>query len=153
SKSQVLISSGYGRGTALIEVTKEGDEWQSEQLWLSNRLKSKMSNFVVHDGYAYGLDSGILACVSIEDGKRQWKGGRYGHGQILLVGQQLLIQAESGEVVMVEAAPDKHKELGRFQALDGKTWNHLALAGNILLVRNDHRAAAFELPLSTSSVQ
>jgi outer membrane protein assembly factor BamB len=59
----------------------------------------------------------------------------------------LLIQMESGEVALVEANPTAHRELGRFSALTGRTWNHPALAGNLLLVRNDREAACYALPV------
>lgn len=158
--SRVLISSGYGNGTALFEVKKSQREatnaeaepqWHIEQRWLSRRLKSKMSNFVVHGQHVYGLDSGILTCISLEDGERLWKKGRYGHGQMLLVDGNLLIQTESGQVVLVAASPNSHQLLGTLEALDGKTWNNLALAGDLLLVRNDHEAAAFRLPTHPNS--
>ena len=75
------------------------------------------------------------------------RGGRYGHGQTLLVDDLLLVQAEDGDVVMVAAEPGAHRELGRIPALTGKTWNPPALAGSYLLVRNDREAACYELPL------
>ena len=144
--TRVLISSGYDNGTALLEIKREGEQFKVAEVWLSKNLKSKMSNFVVHDQHIYGLDNGILTCLDLNDGQRRWKRGRYGHGQMLLVGDKLLIQAESGEVVLVAAKPDGHQELGKFNALFSKTWNNLALAGNVLVVRNDREAAAFELP-------
>ena len=98
----------------------------------------------------YGLDDGILTCVNLEQGNREWKEGRYGHGQILLVGDLLLIQAESGEVVLVEISPEKPRERTRFPALQGKTWNNPALLGDLLLVRNDQEAACYRLPLNAS---
>lgn len=144
--TRVLISSGYDNGTALLEINREGEQFKVSEIWLSKNLKSKMSNFVVHDHHIYGLDNGILTCLDLNDGQRRWKRGRYGHGQVLLVADKLLIQAESGEVVLVAAKPDAHQELGKFNALFSKTWNNLALAGNVLVVRNDREAAAFELP-------
>ena len=58
----------------------------------------------------------------------------------------LLIQAESGEILLVAATPDAHTELAKSEALSSKTWNNLALAGDVLVVRNDREAAAFTLP-------
>ena len=145
--AEIVISSGYDRGTALIKVIREENVWCTEVLWSSKQLKSKLSNVVVHDGFIYGLDNGILTCLDLADGNRTWKQGRYGHGKILLVGDKLLIQAESGDIVLVLADPKAHRELTRFQALDNKTWNYPALAGNVLVVRNDREAAAYELPV------
>ena len=145
--SHVLVSSGYGMGIALIRIsTDDNGAWQAQEVWGSRQLKSKMSNFVVHDGYVYGFDNGIFTCVDLRDGRRVWKKGRYGHGQVLLVSDRLLVQTESGEVVLLSATPDGHKQLGTLAALSDKTWNHAALAGKMLIVRNDREAACFRLP-------
>jgi outer membrane protein assembly factor BamB len=119
-------------------------------LWKNRNLKPKFTNLVRRGQHVYGLDDGVLACVNLEHGNREWKRGSYGHGQILLVDDLLLIQAESGDVVLTEISPEKPRELARFRALPGKTWNHPALVGNLLLVRNDREAACYRLPLTTN---
>lgn len=148
SSGYVLVSSGYDVGTALLKIERNQGNWTVSEAWKSRQLKSKMSNFVVHEGHIYGLDNGILACLELKDGQRKWKGGRYGHGQMLLVDKHLLIQSETGEIVLVDTNPNEHRELAKLAALNSKTWNHAALAGNLLIVRNDREAAAFELPTS-----
>ena len=95
---------------------------------------------------AYGLSDGILQCVDIDTGKIHWKRGRYGHGQILLVGDLILILSEKGNLHLVEAASEKHHELAKFPAIEGKTWNNICLYGPYLLVRNSQQAACYELP-------
>ena len=151
SPNRVLLSSGYGVGSILVEVHHKEGAWHVQETWQSRQLRSKFSNLLIHNGYVYALDEGILSCVDLADGKRIWKQGRYGYGQLLLVGDLLLIQAESGEVVLVEASPKAHRELGRLAALSSKTWNPPALAGRRLLVRNDREAACFELPTEEST--
>ncbi len=131
-KDQVLISSGYTVGSQLVRVTQdENGGWDVQPLWSTRQLRAKFSNMLVHDGFVYGLDEGILVCLDLRDGRRRWKQGRYGHGQLLLVDDLLLIQAESGEVFLVEPTPQGPRELGRLAALTDKTWNHPALAAPI----------------------
>ena len=101
---------------------------------------------MIHAGYIYGLSDGILQCVDLESGKRVWKGGRYEQGQILGVGRFLVVQAEAGDVFLVLATPEGHRELGSIPALRGKTWNNPALFGKHLLVRNAEHAACYRLP-------
>lgn len=148
TESDWIISSGYGTGSARVSVTRDGaGKWSAKQVWRTNRLKSKFANPVLHRGYVYGLDDGIMACLDAETGDFKWKDGKYGHGQVLLVGEWLLVMAESGEVVLLDPQPDGLRELTRFPALAGKTWNPPALAGEYLLVRNDKEAACYRLPV------
>ncbi len=111
-------------------------------------MKAKFTNLVAHEGYVYGLDDGVMVCLDPETGERMWKRGRYGHGNILLVGDHLLVQTERGDMVLLEASSEEHRELGKFTALKGKAWNPIAFAAPYLLVRNDEEAALWRLPLA-----
>lgn len=148
---RLFLSTGYGVGGKSFRIIEGTGSIEAELEWESLALKAKFTNVVHREGYLYGLDDGIMVCVDARTGKRIWKGGRYGHGQILLVGDVLLIQTESGGVALVQATPDGHSELARMDALEGKTWNPPALAGHHLLVRNDREAACYELPLRGDS--
>jgi outer membrane protein assembly factor BamB len=144
---RVFVSTGYGKGCALFQVRRSGDgSWKWKTLWEKSLMKTKFTTPVLYKGFIYGLDDGILECIDVKTGKKRWKDGRYGHGQILLAGDLLLVQADNGEVVLVEPSPAKLRELGRFRPLTDKTWNNPALAGRYLLVRNARRAACYQLP-------
>ena len=144
---RILVSTGYGIGSKVFRITPGADGALHAQMeWESLRLKSKFANLVVHGGWVYGLDDGVMTCLDPATGERKWKGGRYGHGQLLLVEDLLLVQTEEGEIVLLEPSPEGQRELTRFAVLDGKTWNPPALAGVLLAVRNDREAAVYELP-------
>jgi outer membrane protein assembly factor BamB len=150
----VLIGSGSGLtsgvGIRRVAVARGPGGWAAEERWTSNGLKPYFSDFVVHKGHAFGFDGRMLACIDLKDGKRKWKNGRYGPGQMVLLPDQdlLLALSEEGELVLVKADPDQFTELARFPAIEGKTWNHPALVGDLLLVRNGEQMAAFRLPLA-----
>ena len=145
---RIFVSKGYGIGSAVWKLEKVGGQLKPMRVWHESRsLRTKFTNVAIRDGYAYGLSEGILECVDLETGKRAWKAGRYGHGQILLVGEVLMVLTEDGEMVYVEASESrKNNVLASFRVLDGQTWNPFALVGDRLLVRNSREAAAFRLP-------
>ena len=145
--NRVLLSSGYGHGAAVIEVTHDGGRFGTRLVWEHGRLKNRFSSSIVHDGFIYGLDETILTCVNADTGEVAWKGGRYGHGQFVLASGHLVLLTEDGALVLVRATPERHDEVARFAVLEGKTWNHPALDNGRLLVRNLAQMAAFDLRL------
>ena len=149
---RIFISKGYGIGAAVFEPDAGGDQPAFRQVWSQpGMLKTKFTNVAIHDGHAYGLSDGILECVRLADGKRAWKGGRYGQGQVLRVRELLVVQAESGEVVFVDCTPDKHRVRGRLAALDGQTWNNPCVIAGHLLVRNAEEAACYRFAAEESA--
>jgi len=151
---RVLVSKHYGEGGGLYQIRRnDKGEFSVEELWhRESVLKTKFSNVVLHDGYVYALSGEILECVDPETGRRQWKKGRYGHGQILLVDDVIVVLSEAGEVALVDANPNDLREFARMQAIEGQTWNNICLYGQYLLVRNSVEAACYLLPVGDSTV-
>ena len=143
----ILVSGGLQNGVRSISVTHASGSWNIRDHWTSTGLKGYFNDIIIHKEQIYGFDGLSLACISATDGRRSWRGGRYGGQMILLADQDLLlVLTEKGEVALVNAAPDKFTELARFPAITGRTWNHPVLVGDILIVRNAREMAAFRLP-------
>jgi outer membrane protein assembly factor BamB len=150
----ILIPSGMGFGTRLVQFEKVGDNYSTKDLWTSRKLKPDFNDFVIYQGHAYGFDALIFTCIDLATGEAKWKGGRYGKGQVLLVEDSglMLVASEQGELVLVKADPAKHSELGSIKAIEGRTWNHPVLIGNRLYIRNSQEAACYELPTVSAAV-
>jgi outer membrane protein assembly factor BamB len=142
---RVFLSASYGQGAAVFEVRREGERFAARTIWENSRMKNKFTSSLLHEGYLYGLDESILACIDAATGELKWKGGRYGYGQPIIAGGHLVVLTEAGELVLVRATPQRHDELARFSAIDGKTWNHPVIADGRLLVRNLREMAAFDI--------
>ena len=143
--THVFVSAGYGHGAALVELTKTEDKISAHGVWNNTKMKNKFSSSVLYDGYIYGFDEAILACMDAKTGQLKWKGGRYGYGQLLLADGHLIVLSESGDVVLVKATPESHLELAKFAAISGKTWNVPAIDNGMLLVRNTTEMACFRI--------
>jgi outer membrane protein assembly factor BamB len=143
--NRFFISSGYGKGAALVEVTGSGKSFSARAVWENINMKNKFNSSVLHEGYVYGLDEGILTCLDVKTGLRKWKGGRYGYGQVLVASGHLIVSSDSGELALVKATPEQYSEVARFSAIEGKTWNYPAIAGGRLLVRNANQMAAYNI--------
>jgi outer membrane protein assembly factor BamB len=146
----LLVIEGDGSDLRRIAVAHESGNWTVKERWTSYGLRPNFNDLVVHNGYAFGFDGGVLACIDVENGEQKWDGGGYGYGQLVLLPDQdlLLVISEKGDLALVKAAPDQFTELARFPAIKGKTWNHPVLVGDVLLVRNGQEMAAFRLPVT-----
>lgn len=142
-----------------FKVARSGDTWTVTTNWISKDMKPEFPDIVVYNNHAYGFDVALFSCINLADGKRTWKEGRYGRGQVILLADQnaLLIASEFGELVLLAADPTTHRELGRFKALAGKTWAGPVVDGDRIYHRNAQEMACYtfnaQTPKSVAAVQ
>ncbi|MEI8047090.1 MAG: PQQ-binding-like beta-propeller repeat protein [Bacteroidota bacterium] len=149
SEGELLLAGEYN-SIRRIKISQTQGNWSVKEIWTSEEMKLNFNDMVIHKGYAYGFDGPRIACTDIKNGKCMWRGNPY-RGFLLLLEEQnlLLLLSEKGELALVNANPSDFKELARFPAIKGKTWNHPVLVGDIMLVRNNIEMAAFHLPLAS----
>lgn len=149
-ESQILSSKGYPDGGGeLLRLENNDGKLVPRSQWKSGRvLKTKLTSPVVYQGHSYSISNGFMECARVEDGTRVWKQrGRFGHGQLLLVGDKLLVHSESGTLYLLQATPEEYRELGSLKTVDGVCWNTLCLYGDLLVVRSELEAACVEIPV------
>ncbi|WP_397381258.1 PQQ-binding-like beta-propeller repeat protein [Prosthecobacter sp.] len=139
----VYCSAGYGVGAGAFKISKSGGKLEATQIWRrENQCFNHWSTPVVKDGYLYGMFSfkeygaGPLACVDIRTGEDKWAEKGFGPGQVILAGDKIIATSDKGEIVVVEAKPDKYKEVARKDVLDGKVWSYPILANGKIFARS-----------------
>lgn len=150
-KDRFLVGKGYGGGSALVRVTQlENGKLSAREEWTSSRfLKTKFTHACVDGDTAYAISNGSLEAIGIDNCERLWiqpRRSRFEQGQILLVEDVIVAQAEQGEIVFATANTEEYEEISRLPALSSKTWNIPTVAGRYLLVRNNRQAICFRLP-------
>ena len=121
----------------MVQIARDGDKWSAKEVWNNKMMRCRFSNPVLHEGYIYGLDEGFLVCLDPATGQRKWREGRYGHGQLLLSRDLLVILSETGALVLVEANPQKYVQLGVFQQPERSNrpaWAHPVIANGRLYI-------------------
>ena len=151
--NRLALSKGYNLGGELIELSENEGVISVRSLKTDSRvMKTKLTSPVVFQGHAFSLSDGYLECTELETLSRKWKQrGRFGNGQLLLVGDQLLVHSEGGQLLLISANATEFQELGSIKTISGTCWNTLCLYGNLLLVRSELEMACFELPIQVEN--
>lgn len=151
SSDLVMVGTTFSLGSRLLRIQKKDASWDLKEEWTTKKFRPYFNDSVLHKGYCYGFDGDRFACIDIKTGERKWDGNRYG-GQVLLLDDMdtLLVLSEAGEVILIQAVPDRFNEVTRFKAISGKTWNHPVVAHGKLFVRNAEEAACFDLSVKAT---
>ena len=140
-----VFTSAYGGRGHLFAVTEQGGKLAIKQRW-TNRVQAYMTSPVVIDGHAYVyLRSNRFCCVHLKSGKLMWTSPSIGDDYWSLVanGDRLLALTDAGELYLIAANPKKFEVIDQMQVSEGKTWAHLAVDGNQVLIRELDGIVAF----------
>jgi outer membrane protein assembly factor BamB len=162
--NRLLVTKGYQLGGELLQVTSENlgqpnEAWNVKSIGKSKRLlKTKMTNPVVIDDHAFALSDGFVTCVRLLDEEpgleKSWiQRTRFKHGQLLNVGDKLLVHGQDGVLALLEVNFDEYRALGKAKTVEGFCWNTIALYGDLLLVRSERQAACYRLPISGPAIE
>lgn len=160
----VYASCAYALGAWTAKVTRTGNDFSvtATDFKRNNAYQNHWSTPVAHEGFIYGIvESGApgrtLACLSLESRLNRWTtrtvgGQNPGFASVIKVGGTLVVLTEQGRLVLVAPNPDRYEELGQFQALTGKTWNHPAYANGRLYARSVNQIVALEVEVARPTV-
>jgi outer membrane protein assembly factor BamB len=146
----LFISSGYGKGCAVLKVVLEGGRACVRMVYENNRMRNHFSSSVRVGDHFYGLDEDRLTCMEVRTGKVAWQERGFGKGALIAAGRHLLVLGETGTLALVEAAPDAYRELARFEVFEGRCWTAPALAHGRLYLRDEKEVVCLDLRKKSS---
>ena len=141
--NSVFLTSGYGQGCAMVDVTGSG----ATKRWENKEMQSHFSSPILLDGVIYGsTDPGDYICLDPQTGTTKWRQPGFEKGPTVMVGGVLLaFDGKGGDLVMIDPKPTAYTELGRFKPLGGQSWTAPIVANGKLIVRNTTELACFDL--------
>ena len=142
---RLFISTGYGTGCALFELSANNGVAEAKELWDSKSMKNYFSTSVLHNGHLYGFNNTMLTCMEFETGDVTWRARGFNKGSVLLVDGKLIILGERGTLALAEISPKEYKEISRVEIFDGKTWTVPTVAGGKLFLRNEEELVCLNL--------
>ncbi len=150
----VYCSAGYGVGAGAVKITRSGAQFTATELYRvrgNKPLANHWSTPVAKNSSLYGLfqfkqyGTGPLKCVDITSGTVKWEQAGFGPGQVILVGDQVLVLSDAGELVLVEANPERYKEIARAKVIGGKCWSSPSIASGRIYLRSTTEAVCLDV--------
>jgi outer membrane protein assembly factor BamB len=144
----LLISSGYGRGCALLKIVATANgSLEAKRVYEHDRLCNHFSTSVLVGEHVYGFNDAVLTCMEFRTGHvvAGWKGKGLGKGSLLAADGQLVILGENGRLVVAEATSEGYRENASWKVSGAKCWSVPVLASGRLYVRDEDRVACLDL--------
>jgi outer membrane protein assembly factor BamB len=145
--NRVFLSSDYGTGAALLELSASGAGLSARQVYFTNEMRNHHASSVLIGDYLYGFSSSILTAMHFDTGKVAWRDRSVGKGSVVAAEDRLYLFSENGVVGLAEPTPAGYREHGRFQISTGSlpTWSHPVVSGGKLFLRDQDNIYAYDV--------
>ena len=143
SGNRVFVSSDYGTGAALLELSSSG----AKEIYFTRDMRNHHSSSVLVGEHVYGFSDAILTAMRFSDGTVAWRDRSVGKGSLIYADERLYLYSENGVVGLAEPTPAGYREHGRFKLSVGQapTWSHPIIADGKLILRDQDNVFAFDV--------
>lgn len=145
--NKVFVSSDYGTGAALLELTPSGKGIDAREVYFTREMRNHHASSVLIGEHLYGFSGAILTAMNFGSGEVAWRDRSVGKGSIIFADERLYLFSENGVVGLAEANPTAYREHGRFQIRTGSlpTWSHPVVANGKLFIRDQDTIYAYNV--------
>lgn len=138
-----IFTSSYGGKSWLFDLARSGDttspnkSFSITERW-QNKTQGYMSTPVVIDGHVYlHLRNQRFTCIELATGKERWTTQPFGkYWSLVAQGRKILALDERGDLLLINATPQKFDLLGQRHVSDSPSWAHLAVCDHEVFVRD-----------------
>ena len=134
---QILISSGYNHGAALISIANG----KAKEVWMNKSLRAQFNSPVVVQGTIFGIDNNVgkgpLVALDLASGEVKWTEKSVRGGSLIAADGKLIVVTEGGELVIADASPAGFRALARAPVGTKRNWVEPTLSAGRLFVKNN----------------
>jgi outer membrane protein assembly factor BamB len=141
----VFLSSGYGKGCALVKIERDQDGLKAGQVYKNLKMKNHFATCVLFGEHVYGFDDTILTCMDFKTGKVAWKERGFDKGSLTIADGHLFVMGEYGKLAVATATPAGFHPTGSFQFSEKRCWTMPVIADGKMYVRNEEKLACYDL--------
>jgi hypothetical protein len=149
SGDSVFSARAYNHGGGRAGITRDGDKFESNQVFFSKKMQNHHGGVVLVDGMLYGASNpNLLTCIDYKTGDVKWTDTASGKCSVLYADGMLYCRDEKGPLTLVEATPEGYKQKGRFTQPDRSNknaWPHLVIANGMMFVRDQDLLLCYDV--------
>lgn len=156
SGDYVFCSTGYGAGSALLKLSRDGRGVKAEEQYFldGNKLQNHHGGMILKDGYVFcghQHNEGFPICVEMESGEIAWGGRERGPGggsaAVAYADGHFYFRYQDGTMALIEANPKEYKLKGKFKIKthNGESWPHPVIAGGKLYLRDQDELLCYDI--------
>lgn len=141
----VFVSSGYGKGCAMVKVEKNADTLEARLVYKNKNMKTHFSSCVRYRDHIYGFNDSTLTCLDFRTGEIVWEQRDFEKGSLTIADGHLFVLGEYGRAAVAPATPKEFRETGSFQFSTKKCWTVPVVSNGRLYLRDESKIACYGL--------
>lgn len=154
-EGDVLISAGENHGSVRLKVSESSGTYNVTEVWASlgpkSCMRSEWQTPLLIGDYLYGFDNvgsagsvTHLVCVDARNGKQVWREPRFGKGNMVAVGDKVLMSNFKGQLILGTVSPSGYTETSR-AGIVGQNRQAPMLVGSSVLLRDKKDLVCLDL--------
>jgi outer membrane protein assembly factor BamB len=141
----VFISSGYGRGCALLKIEADGGGFRARPVYEGNQLCSHFGSPVRYRDHIFGFNETNLVCLDLRTGEVRWSKSGFQKGSLLRVDHYLLVLGETGKLALMEASAEEPEPIASARPFSRRCWTMPVLAEGRLFLRDEEQVLCLDV--------
>ncbi len=150
--NDLVIVASHQIGLVATRVTAKGSDFDATEAWVNKKAAMNFSSPVLVGEHLYGLGPARnVVCIAAETGQIAWEQTGLVHtspdraeAAFLVMGKNVLMLSDAGELILFAADPQSYSEAGRTQ-VSGNNWCNPAYADGRLYLRDARELLCVDL--------